>query len=92
MPKPDIHQLEKRVLNLMREFRVLKRDNESLSRRVEQLNLEKKTLIEERQLNLGSQNQLSQLEHLNQKNEKDRKVMRAKVQTLIDSLEKFDLA
>ena len=92
MPKPDIHQLEERVLVLMGEFRRLKKENQGLSRQVDQLNREKETLVEERNLSQGSQARLSQLESLSKKNEKDRKLMRTKVQTLLESLEKFDLA
>ena len=92
MPKPDIHQLEERVLALMGEFRCLKKENQRLLRQVDQLNREKEALVEEGKLNQDSQERLSQLESLNLNNEKDRKAMRIKVQTLLDSLEKFDLA
>ena len=92
MPKPDIHQLEERVLVLIGEFRRLKDENQDLSRQVDQLNREKETLVEEQDLSRGTKDRLSQLESLGQKNEKDRKVMRTKVKTLLDNLEKFDLA
>lgn len=92
MPKPDMHQLEERVLALMEEFRCLKKENHGLSRQVDQLNREKGDLVKERSSNQDTQARLSQLESLSQKNEKDRKVIRVKVQTLLDSLEKFDLA
>lgn len=92
MPKPDIQQLEERVLTLMEEFRCLKKENQELSRQVSQLNREKEALVEEQSLNQGSQDRLSQLESLNRKNEKDRKVITAKVQTLLENLQKFDLA
>jgi len=92
MSKPDIHQLEERVLTLIEGFRRLKDENQELSRQVDQLNLEKETLVKEQNLSQGTKDRLSQLESLGQKNEKDRKVMRTKVKTLLDNLEKFDLA
>ena len=92
MPKPDIHQLEERVLVLIGEFRRLKDENQELSRKVDQLNLEKETLVEEQNLSQATKERLSKLESLDQKNEKDRKVMRTKVKTLLENLEKFDLA
>jgi hypothetical protein len=92
MPKPDIHQLEERVLVLIGEFRRLKDENYELSRQVDQLNHEKETLVEEQNLSQAIKDRLSKLESLNQKNEKDRKVMRTKVETLVENLEKFDLA
>ena len=92
MPKQDIHQLEERVLVLIGEFRRLKDENQELSRQVDQLNREKKTLVEEQNLSQVAKDRLSKLESLNQKNEKYRKVMRTKVETLLENLEKFDLA
>jgi hypothetical protein len=92
MPKPDIHQLEERVLVLIGEFRRLKDENQELSRQVDQLNREKETLVEEQNLSQATKDRLSKLESLDQKNEKDRKVMRTKVKTLLENLEKFDLA
>ena len=92
MPKQDIHQLEERVLVLIGEFRRLKDENQELSRQVDQLNREKETLVEEQNLSQATINRISTLESLHQKNEKDRKVMRTKVKTLLDNLEKFDLA
>ena len=50
MPKQDIHQLEERVLVLIGEFRRLKDENQELSRQVEQLKREKKTMQEEQDL------------------------------------------
>lgn len=92
MPKPDIHQLEERVLVLIGEFRRLKDENQELSRQVDQLTREKGTLVEEQNLSQATKDRLSKLESLDQKNEKDRKVMRTKVKTLLANLEKFDLA
>ncbi len=92
MPKPDIHQLEECVLALMGEFRRLKKENQGLSRQVDQLNREKGDLAKEQSSNQDTRARLSQLESLSQKNEKDREVMWTKVQTLLDNLEKFDLA
>ena len=92
MPKPDIHQLEERVLVLIGEFRRLKDENQELSRQVDQLTREKGTLVEEQNLSQVTKDRLSQLESLDKKNEKDRKVMRTKVKTLLYNLEKFDLA
>jgi hypothetical protein len=92
MPKQDIHQLEERVLVLIGEFRRLKDENQELSRQVDQLNREKETLVEEQNLSQATKDRLSKLESLDQKNQKDRKVMRAKVKTLLENLEKFDLA
>ena len=92
MPKQDIHQLEERVLVLIGEFRRLKDENQVLSRQVDQLNREKETLVEEQNLSQASKDRLSKLESLDKKNEKDRKVMRTKVKTLLENLEKFDLA
>jgi hypothetical protein len=92
MPKQDIHQLEERVLVLIGEFRRLKDENQELSRQVDQLNREKETLVEEQNLSQVAKDRLSKLEYLDKKNEKDRKVMRTKVKTLLESLEKFDLA
>ena len=92
MPKQDIHQLEERVLVLIGEFRRLKDENQELSRQVDQLNREKETLVEEQNLSQASKDRLSKLESLDKKNEKDRKVMRTKVKTLLENLEKFDLA
>ncbi len=92
MPKPDIHQLEERVLALIGEFRRLKDENQELSRQVDQLNGEKETLVEEQNLSQGTKDRLSQLESLDQKNEKDRKIMRTKVKALLENLQKFDLA
>jgi len=92
MPKQDIHQLEERVLVLIREFRRLKDENQVLSRQVDQLNREKETLVEEQNLSQVAKDRLSKLESLDKKNEKDRKVMRTKVKTLLENLEKFDLA
>ncbi len=91
MPKPDIHQLEERVLALMGEFRRLKEKNQGLSRQVDQLSREKKAMAKEKNLNQGKQDRLSQLETLNRNNEKDRKAMRTNVQSLLKNLEKFDL-
>tara|TARA_B110000196_G_scaffold183210_1_gene156937 strand:- start:14 stop:292 length:279 start_codon:yes stop_codon:yes gene_type:complete len=92
MPKQNIHQLEERVLVLIGEFRRLKDENQELSRQVDQLNREKETLVEEQNLSQVAKDRLSKLESLNQKNEKYRKVMRTKVETLLENLEKFDLA
>ena len=92
MPKQDIHQLEERVLVLIGEFRRLKDENQELSRQVDQLNREKETLVEEHNLSQVVKDRLSKLESLDKKNEKDRKVMRTKVKTLLENLEKFDLA
>ncbi len=92
MPKPDIYQLEERVLALIGEFQRLKKENLRLSCQIDQLNREKEILIEEASLNQDSQNRLAQLESLNQKNEKDNEAIRMKVQILLESLEKFDLA
>ena len=92
MPKQDIHQLEERVLVLIGEFRRLKDENQELSRQVDQLNREKETLVEEQNLTQVAKDRLSKLEYLDKKNEKDRKVMRTKVKTLLENLEKFDLA
>ncbi|MDE1044683.1 MAG: hypothetical protein OSA05_05360 [Nitrospinaceae bacterium] len=92
MPKQDIHQLEERVLVLIGEFRRLKDENQELSRQVDQLNHEKETLVEEQNLSQVAKDRLSKLESLDKKNEKDRKVMRTKVKTLLENLEKFDLA
>ena len=92
MPKQDIHQLEERVLVLIGEFRRLKDENQELSRQVDQLNREKETLVEEQNLTQVAKDRLSKLESLDKKNEKDRKVMRTKVKTLLENLEKFDLA
>ena len=91
MPKPDIQQLEESVSALLGEFRRLKEENLGLSRRVEQLILDKEVLVEESKVSQNSQDRISQLESLNLKNEKDRKIIRAKVQTLLDNLQKFDL-
>jgi hypothetical protein len=92
MSKPDIHQLEERVLTLIEGFRRLKDENQELSRQVDQLNREKETLMEKQNLSQGTKDRLSQLESLGKKNEKDRKLMRTKVKTLLENLEKFDLA
>tara|TARA_B110000438_G_scaffold79017_1_gene79136 strand:+ start:534 stop:812 length:279 start_codon:yes stop_codon:yes gene_type:complete len=92
MPKQDIHQLEERVLVLIGEFRRLKDENQELSRQVDQLSREKETLVEEQNLSQVAKDRLSKLESLDKKNEKDRKVMRTKVKTLLENLEKFDLA
>ena len=92
MPKQDIHQLEERVLVLIGEFRRLKDENQELSLQVDQLNREKETLVEEQNLSHVAKGRLSKLESLDKKNEKDRKVMRTKVKTLLGNLEKFDLA
>ena len=92
MPKQDIHQLEERVLVLIGEFRRLKDENQELSRQVDQLNREKETLVEEQNLSQVAKDRLSKLESLDKKNEKDRKVMRIKVETLLENLDKFDLA
>ena len=92
MPKQDIHQLEERVLVLIGEFRRLKDENQELSRQVDQLNREKETLVEEQNLSQVVKDRLSKLESLDKKNEKDRKVMRTKVKTLLGNLKKFDLA
>ena len=92
MPKPDIHQLEERVLVLIGEFRRLKDENQALSRQVDQLTREKGILVEEQNLSQATKDRLFKLESLGQKNEKDRKVMRTKVKTLLANLEKFDLA
>ena len=92
MPKPDIHQLEERVLTLIEGFRRLKDENQELSRQVDQLNREKETLVEEQNLSKVAKIRLSKLESLDKKNEKDRKIMRTKVKTLLENLEKFDLA
>jgi hypothetical protein len=92
MSKQDIHQLEERVLVLIGEFRRLKDENQELSRQVDQLNREKETLLEEQNLSQVAKVRLSKLESLDKKNEKDRKVMRTKVKTLLENLEKFDLA
>ena len=92
MPKPDIYQLEERVLALIGEFQRLKKENLRLSCQIDQLNREKEILIEEASLKQDSQNRLAELESLNQKNEKDNEAIRMKVQILLESLEKFDLA
>ena len=91
MPKPDIQQLEESVSALLGEFRRLKEENLGLSRRVEQLIRDKEVLVEESKMSQNSQDRISQLESLNLENEKDRKIIRAKVQTLLDNLQKFDL-
>ncbi|MBT5549925.1 MAG: hypothetical protein HOJ79_05535 [Nitrospina sp.] len=88
----DIHQLEERVLALMEEFRRLKEENQGLTSQVDRLNREKEALANEKEINQGHQDRLSQLETLNKKGEKDRKIMRTKVLALIKNLDKFDLA
>jgi prefoldin subunit 5 len=80
------------VLVLIGEFRRLKDENQVLSRQVDQLNREKETLVEEQNLSQVAKDRLSKLESLDKNNEKDRKVMRTKVKTLLENLEKFDLA
>lgn len=92
MPKPDIHQLEERVLSLMEEFRRLKDENKELTLQVDQLISEKKNLIEEQSSSQVEKDRLSELESLDRKNEKDRKIIRTKVKALLENLEKFDLA
>jgi hypothetical protein len=92
MPKQDIHQLEERVLVLIGEFRRLKDENQELSRQVDQLNREKEALVEEQNISQTTKDRLSKLESLNKKTQKDRKVVRTKVKTLLENLEKFDLA
>ena len=91
MSKPDIYQLEERVLALMGEFHRLRKENQRLSCQIDQLNREKEILIEEASLNQESLKRLSQLESLNRKNEEDNQAIRMKVQILLESLEKFDL-
>ena len=51
-----------------------------------------KAFAKEKTLNQGKQERFSQVETVNRKNEKDRKAMRTKVQSLLKNLEKFDLA
>ena len=80
------------MLALIGEFQRLKKENLRLSCQIDQLNREKEILIEEASLNQDSQNRLAELESLNQKNEKDNEAIRMKVQILLESLEKFDLA
>ena len=92
MPKPDIHQLEERVLSLMEEFRRLKDENKELTLQVDQLISEKENLIEEQSSSQVEKDRLSELESLDRKNEKDRKIIRTKVKALLENLEKFDLA
>ncbi len=92
LKKPDIHQLEERVLALMGEFRRLKDENQGLLRQVDQLNRENETLVKEKNTSQGKQEHFSQLESVNKKNAKERKAMRTKVQSLLKNLEKFDLA
>ena len=75
----------------MREFRRLKEENQGLSCQVDQLSGGKKATAKEKNLNQGKRGRLSQLETRNRKNEKDRKAMRTKVQSLLKNLEKFDL-
>jgi hypothetical protein len=77
---------------LIGEFRRLKDENQKLSSQVDQLSREKETLLEEQNLSQVAKDSLSKLESLDKKNEKDRKVMRTKVKTLLENLEKFDLA
>ena len=92
MPKPDIPQLEERVLSLIEEFRRLKDKNKELTLQVDQLISEKETLIEEQRLSQVAKSRLAQLESLDRKNEKERKLIRTKVEALLENLEKFDLA
>ena len=92
MPKPDIHQLEERVLSLMEEFRRIKDENRELFLQVDQLTREKESLVEEQRMNQENKERLSQLESLDLKNNKDRKVIRTKVKMILENLEKFDLA
>lgn len=92
MLKPDIHQLEERVLALIGEFRRLKEENRGLSLQVEQLTREKEVLEQETILNRSKLSRLPKLESQSRKNEIDQKVIRAKVQELIKNLDKFDLA
>ena len=91
MPKPDIHQLEERVLALMGELRRLKEENQGLSCQIDQLSREKKAMAKDKNLNQSKQDRLSQLETVNRKNEKDRKAMRTKIHSLLKNLEKFNL-
>ena len=91
MPKPDIHQLEERVLALMGEFSRLKEKNQGLSCQIDQLSRVKKAMAKEKTLNRDKQERFSQVETVNRKSEKDRKAMRTKVQSLLKNLEKFDL-
>ena len=92
MLKPDIHQLEERVLALIGEFRRLKEENRGLSLQVEQLTREKEVLEQETILNRSKLSRLPKLESQSRKNEIDQNVIRAKVQELIKNLDKFDLA
>jgi hypothetical protein len=92
MLRPDINQLEERVLFLMEEFRRIKKENDRLTRKVDELNREKEMLIEEKNLEQDSRERLSHLESLNSKNKEDRKIMQMKVQNILENLEKFDLS
>ena len=91
MLKPDIYQLEERVLSLMKEFRRVKDKNKELILQVDQLTRDKEFLVEDQSLNQSTKDRLSQLESIDRKKEKDRKIIRTKVKALLENLKKFDL-
>ena len=91
MLKPDIYQLEERVLSLMKEFRRVKDKNKELTLQVDQLTRDKEFLVEDQSLNQSTKDRLSQLESIDRKKEKDRKIIRTKVKALLENLKKFDL-
>ena len=84
--------MEERVLVLIGEFRRLKDENQELSRQIDQLNREKETLVEEQNLSQACKRSPFQIGILRQKKRKGSQVMRTKVKTLLENLEKFDLA
>jgi predicted RNase H-like nuclease (RuvC/YqgF family) len=91
MPKERIEKLERVVGELLAEFDRLEAENRILSERVAVLEAEAEQAEAENQSLRQKLAVLRRLEVSNQKMEKQQGMIRIKVQSLLDNLEKMDI-
>ena len=91
MAKPLVEQLEQLISTLIEAFRLLKDENEKLTRQVEDFKRACESLKKEKEFIKEKLERLSELENENKNNEIDRKQIRQKVVDLLNRLEKFEL-
>jgi len=91
MAKPLVEQLEQLISTLIEAFRLLKDENEKLTRQVEDFKRACESLKKEKEFIKEKLERFSELEKENRNNEIDRKQVRQKVVDLLNRLEKFEL-
>ena len=91
MAKPLVEQLEQLISTLIEAFRLLKDENEKLTRQVEDFKRACESLKKEKEFIKEKLERFSELEKENRNDEIDRKQVRQKVVDLLNRLEKFEL-